>query len=160
MPREQFDKKIAAQPAKPKGSATDPELKGWFNVIKTDKLEKDKKVTDYTAWSYDQYKHSINIVFNDKRTAVIGIHCYSEDKYGRCPSIGNVRDGTSEQDALRKLGSPAEQRIDGVKKRLHSPRPWREAGAHAGASLPTRGIRPASQPVTGPLVAARAEGEE
>jgi hypothetical protein len=32
-----------------------------------------------------------------------------------------VADGTSEQDALRKLGGPAEQRIDGVTKQIRFP---------------------------------------
>ena len=60
-------------------------------------------------------------MFNDKRTAVIRIACYSQDKYGHCPSIGNVQDGTSEQDALRKLGSPVEQSIDDVIKTMAFP---------------------------------------
>jgi hypothetical protein len=45
--------------------STDPEWKAWFNVIETDRLEKGKKVTDYTAWSYEEYKHSINVLFNE-----------------------------------------------------------------------------------------------
>jgi hypothetical protein len=52
---------------------------------------------------------------------VIRINCYSVDMDADCPPIGGVRDGTSEQDALRKLGSPAEQSIDGVIKTLRFP---------------------------------------
>jgi hypothetical protein len=104
MPREQFDKKIAAQQPK-----------------STDKLEKDKKVTDYMAWFYKQYKYSIVVTFNDKRTALTSIICHSDDGFDHCPSIGNVSDGTSEQDALRKLGTPAEQDIDGVTKTMRFP---------------------------------------
>jgi hypothetical protein len=99
----------------------DPEWKGFFTIIKTSELEKGKKVTDYKNWSYDHYKHNINVEFNNERTAVIRIQCYSEDKIARCPSIGSVWDGTSEQEALRKLGGPAEQRIDGVSKSVRFP---------------------------------------
>jgi len=95
--------------------------KGWFKVIKTAELETGKKVTDYKHWSYEQYKYTINVAFNEERTAVIGIHCHSEDKIARCPSIGSVSDGTSEQEALRKLGGPAEQRIEGVSKLFRFP---------------------------------------
>ena len=100
---------------------SDPVWKGWFHIIKTNELPEGKKVTDYTVWSYDQYKHSINVGFNNERTAVIDISCKSEDKDARCPSIGSVRDGISEQDAVRKLGTPYEQRIEGVTKRLLFP---------------------------------------
>lgn len=99
----------------------DPAWKGWFGVIKTEELPKGKKVTDYKHWSYNLYKHTLNVAFNDERTAVIGMHCHSEDKLSRCPSIGTVTDGTSEQEALRKLGGRAEYRIDGVSKALRFP---------------------------------------
>lgn len=100
---------------------TDPQFKGSFQVIKTGELPKGKKVTDYRYWSYDAYKHNFNVIFNDQRTAVVGIQCYSEDKLSRCSPIGNVADGVGEQEALRKLGSRAEQRIDGVSKAIRFP---------------------------------------
>lgn len=100
---------------------TDPAWRGFLKVIKADKLEKGKKVDDYQHWSYEEYKHSIIVTFNDKRSAVIAILCTSEDKYDRCPSIGTVSDGTSEQVALRRLGSSPEQRIVGVNKTLDFP---------------------------------------
>ena len=53
---------------------------------------------------------------------MVDISCYTEDKFARCPPVGSVKDGTSEQDAHRKLGGPAEQRIDGVTKVLRFPR--------------------------------------
>ena len=65
--------------------------------------------------------HTLNVAFNDELTAVIGIHCYSENKLSRCPSIGTVTDGTSEQEALRKLSGRAEERIDGASKALRFP---------------------------------------
>jgi len=100
----------------------DPAWKDFLSVIKTNELKQGKKVTDFKHWSYEQYKSNFTVVFNNERTAVVNIRCYSEDKTGRCPPIGNVNDGTSEKDALRKLGGPAEQRIDGVSKSLRFPR--------------------------------------
>jgi hypothetical protein len=79
---------------------------GWskpIKPIKTDKLEKDKKVTDYTVWFYEQYKYSIGVVFNDKRTALTRIICHSDDGFDHCPSIASVSDGTSEWVVLHKL---------------------------------------------------------
>ena len=94
----------------------------WLSQIKTEKLEKGKKVTDFKHWEFGQYKSRIDVEFNNERTAVVTIQCYSEDKFARCPPIGSLKDGTSEQDAHRKLGGPAEQRIDGVMKALRFPR--------------------------------------
>lgn len=89
---------------------------------KTKELKQGKTVSDFKYWSYDQYKSRLDIQFNNERTAVVDIRCYSEDKFERCPSIGSVKDGTSEQDAHRKLGGSAEQRIEGVTKVLRFPR--------------------------------------
>lgn len=100
---------------------SDPAWKGWLKVIKTGELEKGRKATDYVYWSYNHYKYNLNIVFNEERTAVVAIQCHSEDKLFRCPSVGAITDGTTEQQALRKLAARAEQRIDGVSKMLRFP---------------------------------------
>ncbi len=103
------------------GEEVDPQWKGFLKIIKSNELEKGKVVTDYRHWSYDQYKHNINVEFDKQRNALIAIRCYSEDKLSRRPSVGNVTDGTREQEALRRLRSAAEQRIDGVSKALRFP---------------------------------------
>jgi hypothetical protein len=115
----------------------DPIWKGVFKNIKTSELKQGKKATDFKRWSYDQYKSYLLVEFNNERTALVAIRCYSEDKAARCPPVGSVSDGTSEKDALSKLGGPAEQRIDGGTKDLRFSRLgaklWltRGAGLHA-----------------------------
>ena len=47
---------------------------------------------------------------------MLSIACYSEDKSYRCPAIGDVKDGTSEAEMLRKLGNPIKSSIKGVTK--------------------------------------------
>ena len=45
------------------------------------------------------------------------IQCYSEDKAYRCPPLAGVRDGDSEQVAVRKLG-PGEQKLQDLNKSI------------------------------------------
>src|SRR5262245_14343002 len=98
------------------------EWKDFLLVKETKDLAKGKKVTDYKHWSYKQFKSTLGVEFDDNRTAVVAITCMSGERLRSCQPIGSVQDGTSEQDALRKLGGPAEQRIDGVTKDLRFPR--------------------------------------
>jgi hypothetical protein len=63
------------------------------------------------------------INFNNERTAVVTISCFSFDKVARCPPIGSLKDGASEQDVLRKLERvPFEERIYDSRKVLTFPR--------------------------------------
>jgi hypothetical protein len=49
-------------------------------------------------------------------STVLSIACYSEDKIYRCPAIGDVKDGTSEAELLRKLGTPSRSQIKDATK--------------------------------------------
>jgi hypothetical protein len=42
----------------------------------------------------------------------VAIDCYSIDRQRRCPSIGGVKDGDSELEVIRKLGTPGTPRIE------------------------------------------------
>ncbi|MBR1302171.1 hypothetical protein [Bradyrhizobium sp. AUGA SZCCT0042] len=86
-----------------------------FGVVQTSELPKGKTVNDYSLWSYDGHKRYYNVGFGNSST-VVSIGCYSEDKSYRCPAIGDVRDGTSEAEMLRKLGPPTKSAISGVTK--------------------------------------------
>jgi hypothetical protein len=75
-------------------------------------LEKGKLVQDYRVWSYEQSSNHIDVTFNPEKTVVVAIACYSIDRQGRCPSIGGVKDGDSELEVVRKLGTPGTSRTE------------------------------------------------
>lgn len=92
----------------------DSEWKGFLKNIETKNLEKGKRVTDYRHWVYG----NITIIFNETRKAVIEVDCYSSDKLNRCPPLGGVVDGDSEQEAIHKLGNADTAKIEGVAKTM------------------------------------------
>jgi hypothetical protein len=94
----------------------DPAWKGFFGVIETKNLEKGKRVTDYRDWSYNEYESNINVAFNDEKTAVVAIQCFSKDKLSRCPAIAGLSDGNTEKQAIRRLGPPSDSQFQGVTK--------------------------------------------
>jgi hypothetical protein len=90
-------------------------------IIETKNLESGKRPQDYRDWSYSDSSTRIDVTFNAERTAVVAIACYSNDRQGRCPSIGGVTDGDSEQEVIRKLGTQGWQRITDVTKNMRYP---------------------------------------
>jgi hypothetical protein len=90
-------------------------------VRETKKLPDGKTINDYRFWIYDGYYHNITVEFNNERKAVIAIRCFSSDKLSRCPALAGVKDGDSEEEAIRKLGSPGDQSIKGVTKSILYP---------------------------------------
>lgn len=94
------------------------EWKDFFLVVETSKLEKGKKVTDYRNWGFKTYESELTVAFDEARTKVAVIRCFSNDKRSRCPAIAGVQDGDSEQTVIRKLGPKHEQRIEGVTKSI------------------------------------------
>jgi hypothetical protein len=86
--------------------------RGFQPIIETRNLEKGKVVQDYRVWSYEQSSNHIDVTFNPEKTAVVAIACYSIDRQGRCPSIGGVKDGDSELEVVRKLGTPGTSRTE------------------------------------------------
>jgi hypothetical protein len=88
-------------------------------VIETKNLEQGKSVEDYRDWSYEISGGRIDVEFDADKKAVIVISCYSSDSLRRCPSIGGISDGNSEQEVTRKLGKADVARIDGVTKSLY-----------------------------------------
>jgi hypothetical protein len=101
----------------PANVVTDDKDGPWqaFGEIKALELPKGKTVNDYPLWSYDGYKQYYHVGFG-RGSTVLSIACYSEDKSLRCPAIGDVQDGTSEAEMLRKLGPPIKSTITGVTK--------------------------------------------
>lgn len=97
---------------------SDPAWKGFFGVVETKSLEKGKHVTDYRDWSYNEYESNINVAFNEEKTAVTAIQCYSKDKLSRCPAIAGVSDSNTEKEAVRRLGHPSESQFQGVTKSI------------------------------------------
>jgi len=99
---------------------SDSKFKDFMLVLDTTKLEKGKSVRDYRHWSYNGYKHSINVVFNNAG-ALVAIQCFSEDKLGRCPPIVGIEDGNHETKVLRMLGDNPQAKLSGVTKSLTYP---------------------------------------
>lgn len=100
---------------------TDPKYKGFYRVVATKEIEAGKSVRDFRYWSYALPYRNLNVRFNNERTAVVAIHCYSEDRLGRCPSIAGIDDGDSESQVLAKLGRNPRSSIDGVTKTMLYP---------------------------------------
>jgi hypothetical protein len=94
------------------------EDKGFVQSVDATKLEKGKHVNDYQLWSYGANEHYINVIFNPTRTAVVNITCVSLKTRFDCPYLAGVQDGDSEQDVLRKLGTPTSSKIEGSTKEM------------------------------------------
>jgi hypothetical protein len=95
------------------------ENEGWQPLIETKKLEQGKKVQDYREWSYEISGGRIDVEFDADKKAIIVISCYSSDRLRRCPSIGGISDGNTEQEVTHKLGKADSARIEGVTKSLY-----------------------------------------
>jgi hypothetical protein len=97
---------------------SESEWKHDYLVIETGKLEKGKSIRDYHHWSYHDEYRNIDIAFNDTRTAVTAIRCFSNDKLGRCPAIAGLEDGDRERKVLQILGSNPQAKFTGIGKSL------------------------------------------
>jgi hypothetical protein len=87
--------------------------------IDTTTLEKGKRVEDYKEWSYGMGVGRIDIEFGPAKTGLVVIECYSSDHLKRCPAIGGITDGNTEQEVIKKFGKPDTASIDGVTKSLY-----------------------------------------
>jgi hypothetical protein len=87
-----------------------------FGVIETKNLKKGKRASDYRDWSYTAYGSNIIVAFNEERTAVVVIQCFSKDKAG--PAIAGVTDGNTEMEAIKKLGAPSDSQLQGLTKSI------------------------------------------
>lgn len=94
------------------------EWKGFYKVVQTKDLEKGKRVQDYQHWSYNGANSNINVEFDKTKSSVIAIDCFSNDKLNRCPPVAGLKDGDSEKDVIRKLGTPNISKIQGVAKSM------------------------------------------
>src|SRR5262245_20197615 len=95
------------------------EQTGWKTMIAIDELEQGKEIEDYNEWSYEGIGHRIALVFDKNK--VIAIECYSEDRLGRCPALGGIRDGDSEQELFRKFGHRNTISVHGFRKMVQYP---------------------------------------
>ena len=95
------------------------ERKGLRRMIALKELEKGKKIEDYNLWGYENTSYRIDLDFDKNKLIVI--RCYSGDKLERCPPVGGIRDGDSEQQVVKKLGQPFAASIEGVTKKMWYP---------------------------------------
>jgi hypothetical protein len=95
------------------------EWQGWKKMVAINELEKGKEIEDYNEWSYEGIGHRIALVFDKNK--VIVIECYSEDRLGRCPALGGIRDGDSEQELFRRFGHRNTVSIHGFIKKVRYP---------------------------------------
>lgn len=99
-----------------------PELGFMLPVIDADKLEKNKTVKDYGEWSYPDAINSsdrLDIWFSPKTKRVSKITCFSEGYH--CRDILGIAGGTTEEEAMERLGHPARKELSGVSKTLEYP---------------------------------------
>jgi hypothetical protein len=92
------------------------EWKDFEKIIAIDKLENGKKIEDYNDWPSEGVGRRIDLDFD--KSKLIRIRCYSGDKLGRCPPLGGIRDGDSEQQVVNKFGRSYTASIDGVTKKM------------------------------------------
>jgi hypothetical protein len=94
------------------------DTKGFRRVIAVTELKNGQKVEHYATWEYAQtdQKHRIEVDFDNIGT-LNQIACFSQDTTN-CPILFGIRDGTSENALLEKLGNPTNEEIDGVTKRI------------------------------------------
>ena len=89
---------------------TEGDWKGSRPLLFVKDFEKGQKLEDYSMWGFQGLKSRIDITFYGKR--LIAIQCFSEDKRARCPAIGGIRDGDTEQAILQRLGTPDQTEIE------------------------------------------------
>jgi hypothetical protein len=99
--------------------SNEPGYEGWQKLIEAANVEKGKTVKDYNEWSYQEGRNRLDVTFNKERTALIAVSCFSSDRASRCPTIEGINDGDSEDQVLRKFGSPDSSKLEGVTKTLY-----------------------------------------
>lgn len=100
---------------------SNPDMKGWQEVVPVKDIPEGKNINDYNLWSYqeDQYSHRLNVEFNPKTAKVISIGCF-KDSYG-CTEIYGLKSSSSEEEVINRLGSPPHSKLEGVTKTLSYP---------------------------------------
>jgi hypothetical protein len=90
---------------------------GFDRVVKVDKLDQGRTVSDYPEWSYTDTSSRIDITFDPNRK-VKAIQCYATS-YG-CPYLFGLHVGSSEDQVLARLGKPTSQavQVNGSTKRM------------------------------------------
>lgn len=99
-------------------SASDPPG-DWRVVVAVKDIPKEKRITDYMEWSFDQQTSRLDVTFDKPGGTLVEIGCYSKDRYLSCTPIGGIRDGA-------RFGKPDTSVIDGVSKRTR----FKDAGAY------------------------------
>jgi hypothetical protein len=94
------------------------EFEGWQTIINVKDFDKRQHVEEFDDWSFDQPLRRIDLTFDKDKHLLIAIQCYSSDRNGRCPAIGGIKDGNSEQSILDKLGKPNISKIEGISKQI------------------------------------------
>lgn len=100
------------------GLTKDPGFEGFQEIIEVKKIEKGKTINDFRDWSWDDGNSRIDVTFDPEKTKVIAVQCYSGDKLSRCPAIEGIADGSSEDEVLRRFGTPDQAEITGTTKRI------------------------------------------
>lgn len=93
---------------------TEGEIKGWRLVKETKKLEKGKSINDYLFWQYESSDNTITVEFDKEKKGVIEVKCYSKNTWHKCPVIGGIADGNTEQEVVQKFGQPDSFKISDI----------------------------------------------
>jgi Putative abortive phage resistance protein AbiGi, antitoxin len=94
----------------------------WENsasVIASSSLKDGQNVEDFRSWEFaiDDHGTRIDVDFDQRTKLLSKVACYSQ-RIMQCPSLLGLHDGMSEADAIKRLGKPSYERIDGVTKKV------------------------------------------
>jgi len=65
-------------------------MEGFREVIETAKIAKGKTIRDFDTWNYGDAKFDVSVTFNQQKTAVVAIECYTSEPSGECPLIESI----------------------------------------------------------------------
>jgi hypothetical protein len=59
-------------------------------VIETAKIAKGKTIKRFRHMDYGDAKFDVSVTFNQQKTAVVAIECYTSEPSGKCPLIESI----------------------------------------------------------------------
>lgn len=89
-------------------------------MLQASAVPPDKSHKDYFEWSYAPSEASRWDIEFTPTGVVREIACFSTGS-DECPTLFGIRDGSTEEDVRQQLGAPADEKLDGVTKRMRYP---------------------------------------
>jgi hypothetical protein len=84
----------------------------WQPEIMTAELKKNESVKDSQSWTYFAPNSWISLEFDAATKSLVEIGCWSDKGTGECPPLFGLRDGTTEENLIARLGQPNRELFD------------------------------------------------